>query len=257
MTDGTQPGPGDGRPAAEVPDAGITETEHEPGDEAGGRHRPGGRRGSRTYSLARTGFIEYDRVVFFSDAIFAIAITLLAVELRRPPAGVATGKAGLFTSGVGNSLLGFAISFAVIGLFWLGHHGLFRYIVALDRPLIALNLLFLGTIAFLPYPTQVLADYGNRPSVVIFYAACAGVAGLAEGAIWVYAAARPELVDPSTQSVRLLFTLRVARIPFVFAISIPVALVSPRLAQYVWILILVFGLAINRFVPAPQPAPDG
>ena len=253
MTDGTQPGPGEGQPPAEIPDAGMTRTGHEPEGGTGERHHPGGRAGSRTYSLARSGFIEYDRVLFFSDAIFAIAITLLAVELRRPPAGVGTGKAGLFTGGVGNSLLGFGISFAVIGLFWLGHHGLFRYIVALDRPLIGLNLLFLGTIAFLPYPTQVLADYGDRPSVVIFYAACAGVAGLAEGAIWVYAAARPELVDPSAQSVRLLFTLRVARIPVVFAISIPVALVSPNLAQYTWILILVFGLAINRFVPSPQP----
>lgn len=257
MTDGTQPGPRDGQPSAEVPDAGMTETGHQPGGGARERHRPGGRRGRRAYSLARTGFIEYDRVVFFSDAIFAIAITLLAVELRHPPPGVATGKAGLFASGVGDSLLGFAISFAVIGLFWLGHHGLFRYIVALDRPLIGLNLLFLGTIAFLPYPTQVLANYGNRASVVIFYAVCAGVAGLAEGAIWVYAAARPDLVDPSAQSVRLLYTLRVARIPVVFAISIPVALVSPNLAQYVWILILVLGRVIDRLVPSQKPASDG
>ena len=258
MTDGEQPEPGEipppgVRPPAERPDAGMTETEHEPDDEAGHRHHPGGRRGGSTYSLALAGFIEYDRVVFFSDAIFAIAITLLAVELRHPLEGVASGRAGLFAGGVGNSLLGFGISFAVIGLFWLGHHGLFRYIVAMDRPLIVLNLVFLGTIAFLPYPTQVLANYGNRPSVVVFYAACAGVAGLAEGAIWVYATARPELVDPSAQSVRLLFALRVARIPAVFAISIPVALAAPNLAQYLWILIFVLGGVINRLTPTPQP----
>jgi TMEM175 potassium channel family protein len=254
MTDGEQPGPGEFRAPAETPDAGLTETENAPENDSGERHHPGGRRGDRLYSLARAGFIEFDRVVFFSDAIFAIAITLLAVELRHPLAAVSTGKASLFAGGVANSLIGFGISFAVIGLFWLGHHGLFRFIVALDRPLIGLNLFFLGTIAFLPYPTFVLANYGNRPSVVIFYAACAGVAGLAEGAIWVYATARPDLVDPSAQSIKLLFTLRVMRIPAVFAISIPVALASPRLAQYLWILILISGRVINRLMPQPPPA---
>jgi TMEM175 potassium channel family protein len=252
MTDGEQPWPGGSTPPAERADAGLTETDPEP-EGAAERHQPGGRGGSSVYSLARAGFIEYDRVLFFSDAIFAIAITLLAVELRHPLAGVSTGQAGLFAGGVASSLIGFGISFAVIGLFWLGHHGLFRYIVALDRPLIGLNLFFLGTIAFLPYPTQVLANYGSRPSVVVFYAVCAGVAGLAEGAIWIYATARPELVDPSAQSVRLLFTLRVIRVPVVFAISIPVTLASPRLAQYVWILTLVSGRLINRFVPAGRP----
>lgn len=254
MTDGEQPGPDEFRAPAEMPDAGLTETAHEPENGPGERHHPGGRDGDRIYSLARAGFIEFDRVVFFSDAIFAIAITLLAVELRHPLAAVSTGQASLFAGGVSNSLFGFGISFAVIGLFWLGHHGLFRYIVALDRPLIGLNLIFLGTIAFLPYPTFVLANYGNRASVVIFYAVCAGVAGLAEGAVWVYASARPELVDPSAQSIRLLFTLRVMRIPAVFAISIPVALASPRIAQFLWILILISGRVINRVMAQPPPA---
>src|SRR5881394_3332137 len=71
--------------------------------------------------LSVAGNLEYDRVLFFSDAVFAIAITLL-----------------------------------VIGLFWMGHDRLFRYITALDRQIIFLNLLFLGTIAFLPYPTALL-----------------------------------------------------------------------------------------------------
>ncbi|MGI9004617.1 MAG: hypothetical protein ACR2FU_00160 [Streptosporangiaceae bacterium] len=63
-------------------------------------------------------------------------------------------------------------------------------------------------------------------------------------------------MDPSAYPVRLLITLRVARIPLVFLISIPVALVSPRLAQYLWILILVLGLLINRFAPAePEAGP--
>lgn len=213
----------------------------------GGRHLPGGRQDRGLYPVARSGFIEYDRILFFSDAVMAIAVTLLAVDLRVPMHAI--GTADLLSNDI-NSLVGFAISFAVIGLFWLGHHGIFRYIIAFDRPLIGLNLLFLGTIAFLPYPTEVLSRPSSDSGAVIFYAACAAAAGLAEGAVWLYAT-RPGsgLADQSVARVRLQTTLRIARIPAVFLASIPVALVAPSAAQYIWILILITGIAINRFVP--------
>jgi len=90
---------------------------------------------------------------------------------------------------------------------------------------------------------------------VIFYAICVAAAGLAEGAVWLYAT-RPGsgLADPSVAPVRLQTTLRIARIPAVFVASIPVALVAPNAAQYMWILIWITGIAINRFVP-PHPGP--
>src|SRR5215470_15272891 len=112
-------------------------------DQPGTRHGPGGRRAASMWPLARSGFLEYDRVLFFSDAVFAIAITLLAFDLPK-------------SHFAGNALLAFGISFAVIGLFWLGHHSIFRYITALNRRLIMINLLFLGFIALLPYPTRLL-----------------------------------------------------------------------------------------------------
>lgn len=74
-----------------------------------------------------------------------------------------------------SSIIGFAISFAVIGIFWVGHHSLFRYIKAFDRRLILLNLLFLGVIAFLPYPTQLLSVTSTtQTAAVVFYAVRAG-----------------------------------------------------------------------------------
>jgi uncharacterized membrane protein len=213
----------------------------------GERHRPGGRHGGGWYPLARSGFIEYDRILFFSDAVMAIAVTLLAVDLRVPMRAIHTSD--LLNKDI-NSLFGFGISFAVIGLFWLGHHGIFRYITAFDRPLVALNLLFLGTIAFLPYPTDVLSRPSSDTGAVIFYAICAGAAGLAEAAVWMYATRRGSgLADPSVSQVRLQTTLRIARIPAVFLASIPIALVAPVVAQYFWIMILITGIAINRLVP--------
>ena len=129
-----------------------------------------GRRALNPLSVA--GNLEYDRVLFFSDAVFAIAITLLVVDIRVPDiAGVVNAYSQL--NDARYKILGFAISFLVIGLFWMGHHRLFRYITALDRPLIFLNLLFLGTIAFLPYPTALLfASSTSQVAATVFYAAC-------------------------------------------------------------------------------------
>jgi uncharacterized membrane protein len=233
-------------PAPEQPDP--LGAEVEPGDRAQSARR----RNAILYPLARSGFIEYDRVLFFSDAVFAIAITLLAINLRVPAAlghGLPTGRA---LHEALPSITGFWVSFAVIALFWLGHHGIFRHITAFDRPLIALNLLFLGVIAFLPYPTEVLSKTSGSAGAVIFYSCCGAAAGITEVAIWLYAMQRPDLAEPEAGRVRLLYTLRIARVPAVFLLSIPFALAWPRVAQYIWILIWISGLAINRFTPLSE-----
>lgn len=215
---------------------------------SGKRHGPGGRRHPTPFRFARSGFIGYDRVLFFSDAVFAIAITLLAVDLR------AHNDGHLDRTG----LVGFGISFLVIALFWLGHHGIFRYIVALDRILIGINLLFLGIIALLPYPTALLeVAHGKHTAAVVFYAICVGAAGLGEFAIWQYAT-RPGsgLATSAASTVRLHYGLRIGRVPVVFLASIPVALAAPQDAPYVWIVIIVLGPVINRFFPEPdEPEP--
>jgi uncharacterized membrane protein len=107
------------------------------------------------YPLARSGNLEYDRVLFCTDAGFAIAITLLVVDLRVPAEGVLVDFGPVLREDI-SSIIGFAISFGVIGIFWVGHHSIFRYINAFDRRLILLNLFFLGIIAFLPFPTRSL-----------------------------------------------------------------------------------------------------
>jgi uncharacterized membrane protein len=193
--------------------------------------------------LARSGHLEYDRVAFFSDAIFAIAITLLVIDIKVP--GISNPSVELHRAA--SHILSFGISFVVIGLFWMGHHFIFRYITVLDRPVIAINLVFLGIIAFLPYPTSLLGS-GTGTVPTIFYAVCIACAGLAELAVWVYASWVKDLLVPGTSpAVRRYITLRVFRIPLVFLLSIPVALFSATLASYCWILIAVFGALLDRF----------
>jgi uncharacterized membrane protein len=141
-------------------------------------------------------------------------------------------------------------------LFWLAHHGLFRYIKGLDRPLIRLNLLFLGTVAFMPYPTALLSAAGDQVPATVFYAASMAAVGLAEAAVWPYAIRIRELALPGVSpAVRRWLLLRILRAPMVFLLSIPVALVQPNLAKWPWLLIFAGGFVLRRFEPAEdEPA---
>ena len=206
------------------------------------------RRGRRALNpLSVAGNLEYDRVLFFSDAVFAIAITLLVVDIRVP-AFVANAGHELYESR--GKILSFAISFLVIGLFWMGHHRLFRYITALDRPIMFLNLLFLGTIAFLPYPTALLfAGTTRQPAAPAFYASCVAAAGLLELVVWLYAIRAKGLVPASVSpALRRLETAQILPVPVVFGLSIPVAFIAPGVAPFTWILLVPIGRIVPRIM---------
>jgi uncharacterized membrane protein len=201
--------------------------------------------------LAIAGNLEYERVLFFSDAVFAIAITLLVVDLRVPDV---VYNAPRELGADGHKILSFGISFVVIGLFWLGHHHLFRYITALDRRLILLNLLFLGTIAFLPYPTALLsATTGDQAVSIAFYAACVAATGLMELVIWLYAIRASGLVPVSISPTRRRYeTMRLLPVPVVFALSIPVAFAVPVAALFSWLLLVPIGRLLRHTKLARQ-----
>jgi len=96
--------------------------------------------------------VDTNRLEAFSDGVFAIAITLLVLEIKVP-----TGEAlALGLLHLWPSYLAYAISFIVIGAIWINHHAMFDWIVRADQKLLLLNTLHLMFIAFLPFPTAVL-----------------------------------------------------------------------------------------------------
>jgi uncharacterized membrane protein len=143
--------------------------------------------------------VELERVVFFSDAVFAIAITLLVLELRMPEriAGdpdrqLAHGLIGLIPK-----FISYAISFWLIGLYWWVHHRLYRHIRRWDDGLIWLNLHFLFWVAFLPFPVALVGSWGDRRGAVIFYAATLLMMGIAQALLWRHASRGNRLIDPN------------------------------------------------------------
>ncbi len=174
---------------------------------------------------------DIDRVAFFSDAIFAIAITLLVLRISVPPLseGLSEGLIRRLPS-----FLMYVVSFYVIGVFWLKHHKTFRYIRAYDHRLITLDLFLMMCIAFLPYPTELLGRHSTQVVAVVLYAATVVVTGVASTGIWWYAARKGFLDDELSREEIRAFTRSGLLQHGVFLISIPLAFIDPTVAMVFW-----------------------
>ena len=135
----------------------------------------------RAPELGAGGGREVERLIFFSDAVMAIAMTLLVIDLRLPESLGAMTDADLRAAldELGPRFLSVLLSFAVIAIWWHGHNRLFRTLERTDGALVVVNFAFLGAIAFLPFPTALIGRYVDRPSAVVLYAATNLVAGSA------------------------------------------------------------------------------
>ena len=143
---------------------------------------------------------ELERVNAFSDGVFAIAITLLVLNVEIP--SVPGDELGAALRSLWSDLLAYMIGFAVIGLFWFGHHRLFSRCVRSDGRLVLVNMVLLGLIGVMPFTTGLLGGY-DEPIAVALYAANVGIATLVDGCLHLVArwtASRPRA--PSTTRTR-------------------------------------------------------
>lgn len=191
--------------------------------------------------------VSLERIIFFSDAVFSIAVTLLVLEIRLPTdAHELTNEELLhYLLGLWPKYLGYVLSFLIVGAFWLGHHRRFRFIQRYDAKLIFLNLCLLMFIAFIPFPTAIISEHGNQVGT-IFYALAISVTGLLSTSIWVYASRHHRLIDPtiSAHDIRR-DTLRQLAVPAVFLLSVGIALFNTELAKFSWMLIAPVVLLIH------------
>jgi uncharacterized membrane protein len=191
---------------------------------------------------------ELDRLIFFSDAVFAIVMTLLVLDIRVPdvPSDRVQEVPELVLE-LWPKFFSYLLSFVVIGLYWIGHHQTFRYVRSYDRTLLWLNLVFLLSISFIPFPTDLLGEYGKLRFAVIFYAASLGVARLLLALVWWYIVSGPILTgDELDRDLANFHFLRNLAIPSIFFLSIGIAFFSPNAAVASWILLLVVDNAMWR-----------
>jgi uncharacterized membrane protein len=173
------------------------------------------------------------RTEAFSDGVFAIAITLLVLDLKVPAPSEASDPSGLvsrlFVQWPG--YLGYFLSFVMIGIMWANHHHIFRYIRRTDNTFVILNLLFLLCASFLPFPTAVLARFlmvpQDRAVATAFYAATMTMNGLTYNLLWRYAAHRHRLLaaDVNPEVIRRI-TRQFLVGPIMYAVATAAAFVS-------------------------------
>lgn len=100
----------------------------------------------------------FDRVVNFSDAVVAIAITILVLPLVDEASSIGRGNVNHFLFGIGPQIYVFVLSFAVIAYYWFLHHTFFEQLQQVDKRIIFLNILWLLGIVFIPFPTALIVD---------------------------------------------------------------------------------------------------
>ena len=211
------------------------------------------------YRLLLTRGDSTDRTVFFSDAVFAIAMTLLVLDLEVP-GGLPEDQVGAALVGQLPHFLSFVLSFAVLGSAWLNHHRKFSVIVRYDFRLQVLNLLLLFFVALLPLPTTLLSEYGGASSpwpVALYATVVAGVYSMLN-LVWAYAW-RARLMASVVDRDLYRYVLRaLLPVPLVFAATIPLAFLVPGIAMFVWLLIIPADIVVHRAINAPVAAsPDG
>jgi uncharacterized membrane protein len=188
---------------------------------------------------------ERSRVESLSDGVFAIALTLLTLNVRLDQGPHESFNHALRQTAP--ELATYALSFAVIAVFWVGHHRLFSVLERVDHSLVVLNFVYLAIIAVIPFPSQVLGGNSDEAGAVVLYATVLALGGIATAAEWWYAR-HASLLDTATS--RALVTHSIARalsITIVFGVSILVAIfASPRVALLTWLAVIPLRLALRR-----------
>jgi len=190
------------------------------------------------------------RLKSLSDGVFAIAMTLLILDLKLPPLDLTTDR-GVFTADLVAQIprfISWILSFAILCRLWIINHGLLSTGTTRSRRFMTWNLVFLGAIAFIPFPTSLLSEHHDEVLSVFIFSATYAVAGLALAGMAVAYRRQPETAGTSSES-----TAAVRAVIIILAtvlISSLLALFRPWLGVLIWV---VYPFASMLAVPARAP----
>jgi uncharacterized membrane protein len=187
-----------------------------------------------------------DRLAFFSDAVMAIAMTLLALDLKVPQGNTNAEQWRSFIDSWGDNYFPFVLSFVLIAAYWSAHHRFFRRIVRLGPGLVPLNMAFLFMIVVLPFATRMVTENGHFQVATVLYSIVIAGVGLSLTLLmwWAWHGDMLRPGTPKTVVARATLSLVVASV--IFLLSIPIAFVNTTAAKYSWLVLW----AVSRLVGA-------
>jgi uncharacterized membrane protein len=178
-----------------------------------------------------------ERIVFFSDAVMAIAITLLALDIHVPELDAAVASQQLVgaLAALAPRFITFFISFVVIAVYWVSHHRYFGYIRRYDTRLNLFNLVFLFFVICMPFLAGLLGRYVTEPVALVAYTLATAALGLSMAMIWWYSSHDHRLIAPEVDAATIrVINLRLFVAPVMFLLAVPFAYVSGLAVIIVW-----------------------
>jgi uncharacterized membrane protein len=189
------------------------------------------------------------RLETFADGVFAIAATLLIIDVGIP--AVSNGTLGDELLHIWPQYLAYAVSFLTIAIMWVNHHRVMRQLELVDEPFVYLNVGLLACIAFVPFPTRILAEFvrtdDGRPAALLY-----GITMTATAiffiSVWLYASRRGRLLHPNADP-RMVSGITRSYLPGAptYALATLVAFVSPKASAALFGLIALFYMVSSSF----------
>ncbi len=196
-----------------------------------------------------TPSIKLEHVISFSDAVFAFAITLMALSVDIPDFPPNLTQSALLDKlyDLYPQFESYVISFAVIAIFWVSYHQVFNHIKGSHITMVYLNLLFLLLITLLSLSTSLVINYDTYQIPHIIYCSLVIMTSLLLALIWWYATKNKRLVDKNLHSFFIKGVMaNLMAIPIIFIISIIISFVNLDIAQYFWLVIAPLNIAIKH-----------
>lgn len=198
--------------------------------------------------LDRRGLAK-NRIEALADGIFAVAMTLLVLDIKSPENVHFNTADDLvdYLVALEHSFAMYAISFLVLAIFWIGHHVLFHFVRHVDRRLLWLNIMFLLLVTFVPFSTDLLGDHGHLMLPVVVYGLNLIVLGLLLDFQMRYLRAHTPLASPDlTASIAARMHTEVRVYAMIPLASMLASLWSPRLGMYLYLLLVIPAFARGR-----------
>ncbi len=208
-------------------------------------------RASGSGESARDQTKEVARIAAFSDGVYAIAITLLTLQLEVPTSGdLAQGLAELAPF-----FLSFVVSFLVIGTYWMAHHRLFAVVERYDGRFIWLNMLVLFFIVLQPFTTSLVGERGDHGIAVAAYALSLAAVGFAHTGLAAYALRGHRLCSARVSDREISFSLwRGLSVSLVFAFSVILLPLGADAVKYAWLVLPLVQYLVRRRYARPGEA---
>jgi TMEM175 potassium channel family protein len=192
--------------------------------------------------------IKIEHVISFSDAVFAFAITLMALTIDIPdlPPDLSQSELLQRLDDSYPQLEDYIISFAVIAIFWISYHQVFNHIKGSHISMVYLNLLFLLFITLLSLTTSFVTNYASYQIPYIIYCTVVIMTSSLLVLIWWYATKDYRLVDKGMHPLFIKGTFfALLAIPIIFSISVVISFIDLDIAQYFWLSIIPMNVLIR------------